>query len=426
MTTGRAALAVPELIASPITGTARSLIGHTMANAEHAAGTLIAPDIAAKDDPEKMYETGKGDADLAMSALGGKAPSVSKVPVRAPTIQELKLSASKGFDHPEVSALAIKPEAVKTFSEGSQVALAADGIDETLAPKTFGVLKKFENPPEGSIVTGRNVQSMRRALGHAAASPDPTERLAASTAIDHLDHWLSPSGIAPEHVISGDLGKASQILENARGDYAAAKHAETIDNKTIQAELRAASANSGQNVANTVRSRMADILIKPKEQRGFTPEELSQMETIVRGTKTQNAMRYAGNVMGGGGGLGAAIVGGGSTLAAGPVGMAVPIAGYALKTLSNRMTLQQASKLSEMIRSRSPLASSMEKFETSAGAADSSRTAKTVAGLVISSRNLANNLKTMGINISPAELVQGALAPSGADDENGNPRPRGQ
>src|SRR5580698_843644 len=50
VTTGRAALGIPQLALAPITGAVRSLIGHPMAQAEHAVGTLIAPEIAAKDD----------------------------------------------------------------------------------------------------------------------------------------------------------------------------------------------------------------------------------------------------------------------------------------------------------------------------------------------------------------------------------------
>lgn len=428
LTTGRAIASVPELIASPITGAARSIIGHTMANAEHAAGTVIAPSIAAKDDPEAMYETAKGDTDKAMSALGGRKVPVAAAAEAIPTIQELKLAAAKGFDSPEVASLAIKPKAIKTFSESSQAALANDGLDETLAPKTFGILKKLEDHPEDAIVTGRNLQSMRRALGHAAASPDSTERLAAATAIDHLDEFLP--NISKEHVISGDVGAASKTLETARANYSAAKHAESIDNKTIQAELRAAAANSGMNVSNTVRQRMADILLKPKERRGFTEDQLDQMDTIVRGTRTQNALRVAGNVMGGGGGIGSAVVGGiGAVATPGGVGGLIPVAGFALKALSNRMTLTQAAKLSESIRANAPLASSAEKLEQSAAELGQTRNAKTVASVVMASRNFSNNLRGVGISIAPNDIARSLLqsqAGGGPEQQDGVPRPIGQ
>lgn len=427
-TTGRAVLSVPELIASPITGAARSLIGHTMTNAEHAAGTVIAPQIAAKDDPAAMYEASKEDTDKAMSAMGGKKVPVAAPAAAVPTIQELKLAAAKGFDSPEVTSLAIKPDAIKTFSQSSQAALNADGLDETLAPKTFAILSKIENHPSNSFVSGHNLQSMRRALGHAAASPDSTERLAAATAIDHLDNFLP--NISKGDVISGDVGAASKTLEEARANYSAAKHAETIDNKTIQAELRAAAANSGMNVSNTVRQRIADILIKPKEQRGFSKDQLAQMKTIVEGTRGQNVLRAAGNMMGGGLGLGGAVLGSIGALATpGGVGGLIPVAGFALKALGNRMTLQQAAKLSESIRSSAPMASSAQKLQQAQTAMGQSRNAKTVAGVVMASRNFSNNLKGIGISIAPNDIARSLLqsqAGSGPEDKKTVPRPVGQ
>lgn len=426
LTTGRAALSVPELIASPITGAARSLIGHTMANTEHAVGSVLAPEIAAKDDPEAMYEAGKADTDKAMSALGGKKVPVVAPAVAAPSIQELKASSIAGFHSPEVNNLVLHSDALKEFSQGAQVKLDALGLDDSVAPTTHKILDKMQSAPANSIVTGRNVVSARRSLQNAAKSTEPSERAAAVEAIDHLDDFLPNAG---KHVISGDLQKASSTLETARADYSAAMHAETIDKKAIAAELRAAAANSGMNVANTVRQRMADILIKPKEQRGFTKDQLAQMETIVRGTKTQNTVRYAGNLLGGGGGLWAGLLGGGAGYATGGIGALLPAVGYGLKELSNKMTLAQAAKLSESIRAGSPLASSAQKLQAAHTAMGQSRNAKTVAGVVMASRNFSNNLRGIGISIAPNDIARELLqATSGSATENqdSGPRPAGQ
>ena len=98
-TTGRAALAVPQLLASPITGAARSLIGHPMANIEHAAGTVINPQVAAKDNPQQMYETAKGDVDTAMSAMAAKrfpTPVIPPVVPKPATIGDFDVPLSVG------------------------------------------------------------------------------------------------------------------------------------------------------------------------------------------------------------------------------------------------------------------------------------------------------------------------------------------
>src|SRR5690606_22027839 len=66
--TGKAALAVPGMIAAPITGAARSLIGHPMASAIHGIGSIINPEVAAKQTHDEIYQDAKGGVDKAMMA----------------------------------------------------------------------------------------------------------------------------------------------------------------------------------------------------------------------------------------------------------------------------------------------------------------------------------------------------------------------
>src|ERR1700722_6144002 len=83
--TGQGLLAVPGMAAAPITGTVRSVIGHTFADALHGVGSVIAPETAAQDDPAKLYDIGKGVADTAQLALGAR-PGLGPRPIGvAPT-----------------------------------------------------------------------------------------------------------------------------------------------------------------------------------------------------------------------------------------------------------------------------------------------------------------------------------------------------
>jgi hypothetical protein len=436
MRTGKQIAGIPELLAALPSGLARSVIGHLMAQGEHAVGTVIAPEIAAKDDPQKMYDTAKSDVDTAMSAAAaGKVPAVAP---KAPTISELKTAASANYESPALTGLDVKPVAISDFASKTKVALDAGGLDENLAPKTHAILTKLEKVPNDptAIVTGKNITSLRQLLGNAAGEPGK-EGLAAKRALNALDDHIPK--IEPKDVLAGDPAAAGQALDTANADYSAAKHAETIDNKTVRAELRSAASNSGHNVANTIRQRMADILNpeRPDLQRGFQPDELAMMDRIVRGTKTQNAMRWAGNYLGGGGGLGAlhtsGIGAGVGASIAGPIGAAVgavapPALGYILKAIGNRGTLADAAKLSEMIRSRAPLASSAQKFQQSAQAFGAGQNARTYAGALLAARNLSNNLRGAGMNVSPADLLKGlqSPAPAQADDQQPIPRPPGQ
>ena len=67
--TGKGVMGVAQLAASPITGAARSLLGHPLASAIHATGEMINPELAAKDDPKEMYESAKRAVDTALSAV---------------------------------------------------------------------------------------------------------------------------------------------------------------------------------------------------------------------------------------------------------------------------------------------------------------------------------------------------------------------
>lgn len=90
LTTGRAVMGVPQMLLSPLTGAARSLIGHPMAQAEHAVGTIIAPEIASRDNQRAMYDQAKKDADFALSALATRGvPAVAPRPVAAPSAAPL-------------------------------------------------------------------------------------------------------------------------------------------------------------------------------------------------------------------------------------------------------------------------------------------------------------------------------------------------
>jgi len=116
--TGKAVAAIPGMIASPFTGAARSLIGHPMAQATHEVGKIIAPEIAAKDNPQQMYENAKGDVDTAMSALAARKSIV-------PTAQVAPLSPGQevaaAADRLSASGSPVQvPQAVATDSMAAQ------------------------------------------------------------------------------------------------------------------------------------------------------------------------------------------------------------------------------------------------------------------------------------------------------------------
>lgn len=293
-------------------------------------------------------------------AVAGVATNLKR---EVPTSEALRGAADAGYKAAGEMGVDIAAKPVQSLGHTIQAGLEKDGVFAELAPKTFSILSKLQNAPDGAIVTVANLDTARKALGHAAGDfTNKTEQLAASRAIKGLDEYLANA--PAQDILAGDAAAAADALGQARGNYAAAMRSDSITGKEYRAELNADVANSGQNTGNQLRQRMRDVLVRPKEARGFSDEELAQAERIARGTVPMNTARYIGNLLGGGGGLGQAATAGMGAAVGGAaggglgaaVGAAAPVAvGSMAKSLANALTSHQVGKLDEMVRMRSPL-----------------------------------------------------------------------
>ena len=141
-------------------------------------------------------------------------------------------------------------------------------------------------------------------------------------------------------------------LKTANADYSAAKSADRLDYRLSKAEHRAARSGTGGNLENVMRQEADKI-----QNRGLTPEEQAMRDRIVLGSAARNALRTTGK-LGVDGGLslmlhsGAAIGSGGATLP-------VTVAGTVARKVGEALTRSEMAKLSEAIRSRSPLAQTL-------------------------------------------------------------------
>jgi hypothetical protein len=134
------------------------------------------------------------------------------------------------------------------------------------------------------------------------------------------------------------------------------------------AQLNADAANSGQNLGNNIRGQFKKLLTSDTAGRGFNADELDQVRNIVQGTVAGNLLRRVSNGLGAGGGLGQGLamaaggyVGSQADGAEGATaGAVLPLlAGVAARRFANNVTMRQVNTLDQMVRSRSPLASSV-------------------------------------------------------------------
>lgn len=311
---------------------------------------------------------------------------------KAPTREALKSATDAGYKKVADLDVRYAPGAIEKMAVDLENSLNEKGLIEGLkgVKDVHTLLQTLKGGPADSYVKMASLDAFRQRLGEIAGSPKKQVASAASEAIRAVDDFIaSPNpanlvgraapggqGLAPQGYRYGAADaaanraaaqEASDAVLKARSNAAAGFRSDQIAKLQDKVEMRAAAANSGMNVDNTIRQKLASMLENPKQMRGLSAEETQAIKDIVKGTPTKNAIRYLGNLMGGGGGMGqalwaaapAATVGlsGGSpgTILASMVPAAV---GAGSKMLANAASKKELSALEAMMRSRSALGAS--------------------------------------------------------------------
>lgn len=346
------------------------------------------------------------------AGLAAPVPRIPRVPTRtpAPTTAELGAEASRLYQAPEVTQTIFRPDTRIRLADDVRNELDRLRVSDRAGERVNRVIQGFEE--RGGIVSAEDIDALRKHINEIEPARDVTGRVtnrpelrAAAIATERIDQFLPT--IPQEQTILGNAPAAARTLEEARANISAREGAETINRQQFRAELRAAVANSGMNVSNTMRARIADILVNPALRRGYSQAELAMMDDIVRGTRSENIVRAASNILGGGGGMHTYLAGFTSA------GIA-PAIGYGLRRLSNVMTERNITRLNETIRTDSPLGrrigAQLQDWSSIAQAAEANPSPCTIARLTLASRNLSNNLQDAGINISTEGLL-GSFVP---------------
>jgi hypothetical protein len=304
-------------------------------------------------------------------AIPGVARAMERRAPAPPTRQRLRSVADTQYKAARAADGDFPADAVANMAALTQRNLDADGIIGELAPKTHSILGKLQAVPASGnpVVTISGLEAARRSLskGPGRAFDNPTDREAARSAIQSIDDFLNMARRG--ETVPGPTAAAIDTLTTARANYAASQRSKTLEGITEAATRRAAVSNTGQNVDNSLRGRVASALDRPKVIGGFDDAERAALETVARGTPVRNATRFVGNALAGGGGAGMTALGlggGAAGAAAGGtvgavVGAALPVVGLGARQLANTMTDRALMKVAEQTRMRSPLYQQMQR-----------------------------------------------------------------
>jgi hypothetical protein len=279
----------------------------------------------------------------------------------APTRDELEAAKTAAYDAADNAGVRFSQQAADRLAAATD--RRAVGFHPSLEPRTAAASADIQ-AIRGTTPTLSEVEDLRKIASRAGNTISGEERLMSGRLTSQIDDFFSSAG--PRDVVSGDPVAGAALLREARGNTAAMKRSDLIDDALGKAQARAEATHSGMNVDNAIRQRLASLLANPKAMRGFNDAEREAIRSVVRGEASNNALRTVGNVLGGGGGLGmlasGGLLGAAGFAVAGPVGAAVGGAlgaggGRVLKSMANRSTTKGTEALAALIRSRSPAAS---------------------------------------------------------------------
>lgn len=288
---------------------------------------------------------GGGAGNLAGEALSAGISKVAGVFNKKPTIpqlEDIQQAARDAYQRAEQAGVAYTPQAVGRLQQDVVKSLTDIGYDPALQPGAAAVVRRLEEL-QGQNVTLSGLDTLRKVASNGFIQGNQSNNKAISSIIEKIDDVIgNPSS---GDVLMGNAQAGAEALQEARSLWSRISKVNRVEDAVNRADLRAASTGSGGNADNATRQNIRRILEKP---RGYTADERAALETIVRGTPTQNALRLAGKfaptgvvsgVLSGGAGLGLA----------GPAGLALPLVGQGAKALADRGTQQNVKRLVDII-----------------------------------------------------------------------------
>lgn len=321
-------------------GVARNLAGSAVADAAGYGASKTAQ--AAGASPGMQAAAGLGGSLL---AGGVTNPMFRSIPDS--NAKGLMQAAGNGFNQFRAGGAEIPEPDITAWAKTNKTLLEGNGLDSDLAPTTHKILDGLQGQSMGpSDITALN-SKLSKVAGN-TQDFKPTQDAVAATKLKQSFNNDLPNLLLQKPTNAADLATLAQ----AKRTYAAGAMAQNVDDAAAKGVRQASKANSGMNVENRVRSTIDSRLGAPYQQKNLTPAQQDFVNQMIQGSPGQNALRTAGNMLGGGGGIGAGItaVAGGHLMGLDPlhsaVGMALPVAGMASKALANKNMVDKAKALS--------------------------------------------------------------------------------
>lgn len=300
-----------------------------------------------------------GEGALAGAATGAVLPLAGKaigsmVGAKAgraavPDVAALKSSSQALYKAADNQGLLIEPKAFDAAVNRIVFDAQAKGIDKTIHTKAMAALTRLQEA-KGVANNLQDVETLRRVVGEAGKSIDPSERYMAGRIREGLDDFMS--NLKPSDVIAGDPKAAVGMIKEARKLWSLKAKGDLLADLYQRAEL------SPSGLENGLRTEFRNLAKNAKKMRGFSPSEQKEIRRIATGGSLQTLLRTVGKAAPTGIVSGSGATGSGALLGAlfgGPGGAAigaaaVPALGAAGRKIATLAKKAQFNRLDATVR----------------------------------------------------------------------------
>jgi hypothetical protein len=270
------------------------------------------------------------------------------VKAATPSLADVKSEASNSYDALTSRNVAtpLAQSTLDNLADDIRTALNNKGIRPSNAKSIHDAVDELRTPGTAGAADVADLVAVRQNIKEQLGKHD-TNKSGAFVALDKIEKAIEANS-------PGTMVK----LKEADQNWGAFRTNETLDKKLARAELRASGEHSGLNLGNKMRQKVADLLLS-NDAKYLSAETKKDLEKFVKGTFTQNTLRAVSNALGGGGGVMSTMLGvagsAGGAYSGHPELAALPFLGIGMRMGANRAVSNQASRVAQGIRARSPL-----------------------------------------------------------------------
>ena len=261
--------------------------------------------------------------------------AITRQNAKAPTLETLKRQRDLAYKQADEVENLFGAAEYDRFIQNASKRIENMGFDPDVDKQVQAAIK-LATKKRGQVMTLKEMDKLRQGLWSRYNSGAPNEKPIIRDIIDEMDN-----------MIESQLGASQNAaLTAARVSHKQYKKAELLDEAFENAQRQAAATGSGGNVENLYRQAVTRIM-KGKDARYFSPEELEVMDKFVRGDFTQNIARLFGKLSPSGNGLMMALNLG--AVATDPAFVLATIAGASSKAFADQRVKNEARKIIEMM-----------------------------------------------------------------------------